>query len=68
MADERKQLNIRVADDIPPRIACLQEAASAALGFRVTASDIVLMGLAALERQYFPVKTPAKKKREKIRD
>jgi hypothetical protein len=52
MASDRKQLNVRLDSESFERIDRLMAAASAAVGLKVSMSDVVRLALIELEKKY----------------
>jgi hypothetical protein len=52
MPSQRKQVNVRVDDETEERLARVQASASAALGLKLSVSDLFRLGLIELERKY----------------
>lgn len=61
MPSDRKQFNVRLDDETEALLPDLTERVSAAVGLRVTTSDLLRMGLRALAEKY-----PAPPKGKKI--
>ena len=52
MAKERKQINVRVDDEIERQIARLVPLLSAELGITITITDVVRLGVMELVKKY----------------
>lgn len=64
MPSKKRQLNIRLDDDDEDRLARLVPLVSAALGLKLSQSDIVRLAFIALEEKHTP-KEPTKKGNKK---
>src|ERR1700722_13695781 len=61
--DKRLQINVQIDEETAERIGRLLASVTAALGVRVSKSDLIRLGLIELERKYPPegAETPAAK-------
>lgn len=65
MPSTRKQLNIRLDDEMEALIPALTTAVSAAIGISVSQADVVRLGLLALRERYLGGGSAPKKKSPK---
>ena len=65
MPSDRKQLNIRMDAETEERVARLLASVSAAIGLKVSQSDLFRLGMIELEKKFPPVAEEPKKKGKK---
>jgi hypothetical protein len=52
MPSSRRQINVRIDAETAERIECVQVAASAGVGLKLSLSDLFRLGLIELEKKY----------------